>query len=123
MSLIGPIAASKAEPGDVLEVRCKRTHPYEWGATFNNPAALGIGLLPQDYPQGQIKHVDLDVRAMTSTFMPNIAIPLRPFQGTLGVAPPDGYFPPLSPGATNAVPPGPHARNLDLHELTEGSTL
>jgi acetamidase/formamidase len=60
---------------------------------------------------------------MTSKFLPNITIPLRPFQGTLGVAPPDGYFPPLSPGVTNAVPPGPHAGNLDLSELTEGSTL
>jgi acetamidase/formamidase len=39
------------------------------------------------------------------------------------VAPPDGYFPPLSPGVTNAVPPGPHAGNLDLSELAEGSTL
>jgi acetamidase/formamidase len=122
-SMIGPIAVNKAEPGDVLEIRCKRIHPYEWGATFNNPAAVGTGLLPHDYPLGQIKYVDLDVRAMTSKFMPNITIPLRPFQGTLGVAPPDGYFPPLSPGVTNAVPPGPHAGNLDLSELTEGSTL
>jgi acetamidase/formamidase len=38
---------------------------------------------------------------MTSKFLPNFTIPLRPFQGTLGVAPPDGYFPPLSPGVTN----------------------
>jgi acetamidase/formamidase len=122
-SIIGPIAVNKAEPGDVLEIRHKRIHPYEWGAVFNNPAALGTGLLPQDYPQGQIKYVDLDLRAMTSKFMPDITIPLKPFQGTLGVAPPDGYFPPLSPGVTNAVPPGPHAGNLDLSELSEGSTL
>ena len=122
-SIIGPIAVNKAEPGDVLEIRQKRIHPYEWGAVFNNPATLGTGLLPQDYPQGQIKYVDLDLRAMTSKFMPNINIPLKPFQGTLGVAPPDGYFPPLSPGVTNAVPPGPHAGNLDLSELSEGSTL
>jgi len=122
-SIIGPIAVNKAEPGDVLEIRHKRIHPYEWGAVFNNPATLGTGLLPQDYPQGQIKYVDLDLRAMTSKFMPNINIPLKPFQGTLGVAPPDGYFPPLSPGVTNAVPPGPHAGNLDLSELSEGSTL
>jgi acetamidase/formamidase len=122
-SIVGPIAVDKAEPGDVLEIRSQRILPYEWGATFNNPAAVGTGLLPQDYPQGQIKYVDLDVRAMTSKFMPNITIPLRPFQGTLGVAPPDGYFPTLSPGVTNAVPPGPHAGNLDLSELTEGSTL
>lgn len=123
MSIVGPIAVNKAEPGDVLEIRYKRIRPYDWGATFNNPAAVGTGLLPQDYPQGQIKYVDLDLRAMTSKFLPNITLPLKPFQGTLGVAPPDGYFPPLSPGVTNAVPPGPHAGNLDLSELSEGSTL
>ena len=121
--MIGPVAVNKAEPGDVLEIRYKRIRPYEWGAVFNNPAALGTGLLPQDYPQGQIKYVDLDLRTMKSTFLPNISIPLKPFQGTLGVAPPDGYFPPLSPGVTNAIPPGPHAGNLDLNELSEGSTL
>ncbi len=43
--------------------------------------------------------------------------------GHLGLAPPDGYFPPLSPGVTTSVPPGPHAGNLDLSELSEGSTL
>jgi acetamidase/formamidase len=122
-SVIGPIAVNKAEPGDVLEIRYKRILPVEWGAVFNNPAANGTGLLPQDYPKGQIKYVDLDVRAMKSDFMPSITIPLKPIQGTLGVAPPDGYFPPLSPGVTNAVPPGPHAGNLDLSELCEGSTL
>ena len=35
---------------------------------------------------------------MKRKLMPNIAIPLKPFQDTLGLAPPDGYFPPLSPG-------------------------
>src|SRR5213076_3011078 len=80
-------------------------------------------LLPQDYAQGQIRYVDLDLRAMKGKFMPNITIPLKPFQGTLGVAPPDGYFPPLSPGVTSSVPPGPHAGNLDLNELSEDSTL
>ena len=123
MSMVGPIAVNKAEPGDVLEIRYKRIRPYEWGATLNNPATVGTGLLPQDYPLGQVKYVDLDVRAMTSKFLPNITLPLKPFQGTLGVAPPDGYYPPLSPGVTNAVPPGPHAGNLDLSELSEGSTL
>jgi acetamidase/formamidase len=122
-SIIGPIAVNKAEPGDVLEIRYKRIRPYEWGATFNNPSALGTGLLPQDFLQGQVKYVDLDLTAMTSKFLPNVTIPLKPFQGTLGVAPPDGFFPPLSPGVTSSVPPGPHGGNLDLSELTEGSTL
>ena len=108
-SIIGPIAVNKAEPGDVLEIRYQRIRPYEWGAVFNNPGSLGTGLLPQDYAQGQVKYIDLDLHAMKGKFLPNISVPLKPFQGTLGVAPPDGYFPPLSPGVTSSVPPGPHA--------------
>jgi acetamidase/formamidase len=122
-SIIGPIAVNKAEPGDVLEIRYQRIRPYEWGAVFNNPGSLGTGLLPKDYAQGQIKYIDLDLGAMKGKFMPKITVPLKPFQGTLGLAPPDGYFPPLSPGVTTSVPPGPHAGNLDLSELSEGSTL
>ncbi len=122
-SIIGPVAVNNAEPGDVLEIRYQRIQPYEWGAVFNNPASLGTGLLPQDFAQGQVKYLDLDLRTMQGKFMPNITVPLKPFQGTLGVAPPDGFFPPLSPGVTSSVPPGPHGGNLDLSELSEGSTL
>jgi acetamidase/formamidase len=122
-SIIGPVAVNRAEPGDVLEIRYQTLRPYEWGAVFNNPGSLGTGLLPQDYAQGQIKYVDLDLRAMQGKFMPKITIPLKPFQGTFGLAPPDGYFQPLSPGVTSSVPPGPHGGNLDLSELSEGSTL
>ena len=122
-SIIGPIAVNNAEPGDVLEVRYKRFRPFPWAAVFNNPGSLGTGLLAQDFPQGQIKYVDLDLKRMTSQFAPNIIVPLQPFQGTLGLAPPDGYYPPLSPGVTSSVPPGPHAGNVDLRELAEGSTL
>jgi len=122
-SIIGPIAVKGAEPGDVLEIRYKKLEPFSWGAVFNNPGPLGTGLLPQDYAQGQIKYLDLDLRAMSAKFAPDISVPLKPFQGTLGLAPPDGYFPPLSPGVTSSVPPGPHAGNLDLSELSEGSTL
>jgi acetamidase/formamidase len=71
---------------------------------FSNPAALGTGLLPQDFAQGQIKYVDLDLTAMQRKFAPDINIPLTPFQGTLGVAPPDG--PPVGIGGE------PHARRL-----------
>jgi len=122
-SIIGPIVVWDAEPGDVVEIRYRRLHPVAWGAVFNNPGALGTGLLPQDFTQGQIKYVDLDLTQMEAKFAPDITIPLTPFQGTLGVAPPDGFFPPLSPGVTSSVPPGPHGGNLDLRELTEGSVL
>jgi acetamidase/formamidase len=122
-SIIGPIAVNKAEPGDVLEIRFQTIRPYEWAAVFNNPGSVGTGLLPQDYAQGQIKYVDLDLRAMQGKFMPKITVPLKPFQGTFGLAPPDGYFPPLSPGVTSSVPPGPHGGNIDLSELSAGSKL
>jgi acetamidase/formamidase len=122
-SIIGPIAVKDAMPGDVLEIRYRRLHPVDWGAVFNNPAALGTGLLPKDFPQGQVKYVALDLGGMRGKFAPDINVPLSPFQGTLGLAPPDGYFPPLSPGVTSSVPPGPHGGNLDLKELTEGSSL
>jgi acetamidase/formamidase len=122
-SIIGPIAVRDAEPGDVLEIRYKSLKPFTWGAVFNNPGALGTGLLAEDFPQGQVKYLKLNVEQMTAEFLPKIDVPLAPFQGTLGVAPPDGFFPPLSPGVTSSVPPGPHAGNLDLRELTQGSRL
>jgi acetamidase/formamidase len=93
-------------------VRCSTTRRH------SEPACL-----PQDFSQGQIKYVDLDLTRMEGKFAPDITIPLTPFQGTLGVAPPDGFFPPLSPAVTSSVPPGPHGGNLDLRELAEGSVL
>jgi acetamidase/formamidase len=122
-SIIGPIAVNKAEPGDVLEIRYKKFEPFPWGAVFNNPGSLGTGLLPQDYPQGQVKYLELDLHGMKGKFAPEISVPLKPFQGTLGLAPPDGYYPALTPGVTSSVPPWPHAGNLDLSELSEGSSL
>ncbi len=122
-SIIGPIYVNGAEPGDVLEVRYKRIRPFDWGAVFNNPGSLGTGLLAQDFPEGQVKYLKLDLPKMTAEFNQNIHVPLKPFQGTLGVAPPDGFYPPLSPGVTSSVPPGPHAGNTDLSEMTEGSTM
>jgi acetamidase/formamidase len=122
-SIIGPIYVNDAQPGDVLEIRYKRLLPFAWGAVFNNPGTLGTGLLAKDFPQGQVKYLDLDLKKMKAEFVPRIHIPLKPFQGTLGVAPPDGYYPPVSPGVTSSVPPGPHAGNVDLSEMSEGSSM
>ena len=122
-SIIGPVYVNNAEPGDVLEIRYKRIRPFNWAAVFNNPGTLGTGLLAQDFADGQVKYVNLDLSKMATEFARDIHVPLKPFQGTLGVAPPDGFFPPLSPGVTSSVPPGPHGGNTDLSEMTEGSTM
>jgi acetamidase/formamidase len=53
---------------------------------------------------------------MTAEFLPGVTLPLAPFQGTLGLAPAQG-------GVVSSVPPGQHAGNVDLRDLTEGSVL
>ena len=59
----------------------------------------------------------LDRKAMTSEFLPGIVIPLRPFFGSMGVAPP------LAVGRVSSNPPSTHAGNLDNKELVAGTTL
>lgn len=121
-SIIGPVGVRDAEPGDVLEIRYERLLPMDWGVNFNNPGALNTGALPDVFPEGQVKYFDLDVDDMRTKFNDFITLDLAPFQGTLGVAPPTGFF-----GSTNgivtSVPPGPHGGNIDLRELNEGSRL
>src|SRR5256885_13716977 len=60
---------------------------------------------------------------MRASLPPEIIFRWTLFRELWGVAPPAGFSPPLSPGVTSSVPPGPHGGNLDLRELAEGSTL
>jgi acetamidase/formamidase len=126
-SIIGPIGVRGAEPGDVLEIRYKRIRPFNWAANFNNPGALNTGALPDMFPDGQVKYFQLDLRNMTTSFNRDISLPLSPFQGTLGLAPPADFVapaPPFSPpGVFSSVPPGPHGGNIDLRELQAKSRL
>ena len=59
----------------------------------------------------------LDRQTMTSEFLPGIVIPLKPFFGSMGVAPAPEI------GRVSSNPPGRHAGNLDNRELVAGSTL
>jgi acetamidase/formamidase len=105
-----------AEPGDMLAIHFQRLVPVDWGATFVNPGDLGTGTLPDEFPQGQARYLDLDLPRMSAEFRPGIQVPLGPFQGTVATAPPQG-------GVVSSVPPGQHAGNIDLRDLTEGSVL
>jgi acetamidase/formamidase len=113
--LTGPVYVQGADSGDVLEVRIKQIDlvmPY----ACNSFGGRG-GFLPEDFPTGKTKIIPFDTRRMVGKFSDKIEIPLRPFFGSMGVAPP------RSMGRVNSAPPGIHAGNLDNKELVAGTTL
>jgi acetamidase/formamidase len=115
-SIVGPVGVRGARPGDMLAIHFQRLRPVDWGATFVNPGDLGTGTLPDEFPVGQARYLSLDLGSMSAEFLPSVRVPLGPFQGTVATAPQAG-------GVVSSVPPGQHAGNIDLRELTEGSVL
>ena len=115
-TLTGPIYVRGAEPGDVLEVRIKKLVPANCGVNYHFPAKMNIGGLPEDFPVGQFKTLQLDVKNMKTTFAPGVVIPLRPFFGVMGVAPKPGEKKP-------AAVPDYFGANMDNKELVAGTTL
>lgn len=111
--LTGPVAIAEAEPGDVLEVQILKV---DLDADFAcNVFGLGHGFLPMEYPYTKYKVVPLDRKNMVGHFAPGIEIPLRPFFGSMGVAPAGGKI--------DSAPPFAHAGNMDNKELVAGTTL
>ena len=112
--LTGPVAIEGAQPGDVLEVRIRGIRldvPYAYNSAGRN------GFLADVFPQGRTKIIPLDRRRLIGHFGGGIELPLKPFFGSIGVAPPE------SAGKINSAPPGIHAGNLDNKELVAGTTL
>lgn len=111
--LTGPVYVEGAEPGDVLEVRIQS---IDLAIDYGYNGCKGV--LPQNCaPDAPVRIIPLDRRHMTAEFAAGIVIPLRPFFGSMGVAPaPEA-------GRVSSNPPGRHAGNLDNRELVAGSTL
>jgi acetamidase/formamidase len=114
--LTGPIYVEGADSGDVLEVRFKSIRPaIDYACNSFGPRS---GFLPEDFPgQSKSRIIELDTIRMLGHFSPDITIPLHPFFGSVGVAPPRAM------GRLNSAPPGIHAGNLDNKELVEGTAL
>jgi acetamidase/formamidase len=113
--LTGPVYIEGAEPGDTLEVRIQAIRlaiPYAY-----NGFRPGSGFLPDEFPYSRIKIVPLDRERMVAHFSDRIEIPLRPFFGSMGVAPPEAS------GRISSAPPWFHAGNLDNKEFVAGTTL
>jgi acetamidase/formamidase len=113
--LTGPIAIEGAEPGDTLEVRIRKIDlaiPYAY-----NAFRYGAGFLTDDFPYARMKIVPLDRKRMVGTFGPGIEVPLAPFFGSMGVAPPPSF------GRYDSAPPTINGGNMDDKALVAGTTL
>ena len=113
--LTGPVAVEGAEPGDTLEVRIVKIDlaiPYAY-----NAFRYGSGFLTDDFPYARMKIVPLDTKRMVGTFGPGIDVPLAPFFGSMGVAPPPSF------GRYDSAPPTIHGGNMDDKALVAGTTL
>jgi len=111
--LTGPVAIEGAMPGDVLEVEILEVRlrsPYGW--MMIQP---GAGALPEEFPYLRAKLVPLDDKNKVAEFAPGIRIPVRPFFGNLGVAPPTGRL--------DSAPPAYNAGNMDNKWLVAGTKL
>ncbi len=115
--LTGPVYVEGAEPGDALEVKILSIDfPIDYG--YNGCS----GFVPSNCSQAgenesRTRIIHLDAKTMTAEFARGIVIPLRPFFGSMGVAP----APEL--GRVSSNPPGRHAGNMDNKDLIVGSTL
>ena len=135
--ITGPIYIDGAEPGDMLEVRIlDLTTRVPYGVNNTGPTS---GVFGGSYPGARPDDAPLDIpptqhliRTATvkgrefALFSPDIHVPLAPFMGIMAVAPADPVV--GQPGTTVAEvqssrPPGPFGGNMDVKDLTAGTTL
>jgi acetamidase/formamidase len=111
----GPVAVEGARPGDVLQVDIESVAlDSDWAYTGVRPLA---GALPDDFDERHMTYVEID-RARNVGRLPwGMEVPLRPFFGVIGVAPPAGW------GEISTRPPRRNGGNIDNRELIAGTTL
>ncbi|MEP7061014.1 MAG: acetamidase/formamidase family protein [Betaproteobacteria bacterium] len=112
--VVGPVYVNGAEPGDALKVTLLSFAPSGWGWTANIP---GFGLLADQFPEPAL-HIwkyasDLGTPAM---YGPGGRVPLKPFCGTIGLAP-------AEPGVHSIVPPRRVGGNMDIRDIGVGTEL
>jgi acetamidase/formamidase len=109
----GPVFIDGAKPGDALKVTVLSFKPSGWGWTGNIP---GFGLLTDQFPDARLHHWNYDASLKPAMFGPGGRVPLKPFPGTIGVAP-------AAPGLHSIIPPRNVGGNMDVRDITEGTEL
>ncbi|WP_176083568.1 acetamidase/formamidase family protein [Martelella sp. HB161492] len=112
--LTGPVFVEGAAPGDALKVTINAFSPSGFGWTAIIP---GFGLLSDQFAAPRLKLWNYERDAATPAVFSDIArVPLRPFIGTIGVAP-------AAPGLHSVIPPRRVGGNLDIKDIAAGTTL
>ncbi|HEY7820200.1 MAG TPA: acetamidase/formamidase family protein [Vicinamibacteria bacterium] len=114
-TLTGPIAVRGAAPGDTLEVRIRAVDL--WLPIAGQGFVPGRGVLPEEFPYAWDKVHHLDLEKKTLEYAPGVVIPLAPFWGVIGVAPP------RSMGRVPSGPPNVFGGNMDNRDLRPGASL
>ena len=107
----GPVWIDGAMPGDALKVTILELRPSGWGWTGNIP---GFGLLTEQFPDARLHHWHYDPTLTPALYGPGGRVPLRPFTGTIGVAP-------AKPGCTASFRRATSAATLDARDLCAGT--
>ena len=110
----GPVYIEGAEPGDAIKVTLLDFAPSGWGWTANIP---GFGLLADQFkdPALHIWKYDLGTLA-PAMYGPGGRVPLKPFCGTIGLAP-------AETGQHSVVPPRRMGGNMDIRDMAAGTEL
>ena len=114
-TLNGPIAIRGAEPGDMLEIRIRAVDvrlPIAGQGFVPNR-----GVLPDEFPYAKDRVLWIDMKRKTVEYAPGVEVPVKPFWGVIGVAPPPAM------GRVPSGPPNVFGGNLDNRDLGAGSTL
>ncbi len=110
----GPVFVDGAEPGDILKVTLLSFGPSGWGWTANIP---GFGLLTDDFADAALQLWQYDPHTLAPAAFGRWAkVPLKPFTGTIGVAP-------ARPGLHSIVPPRRVGGNMDIRDVSLGTEL
>lgn len=110
----GPVYIDGAEPGDVLKVTLLDFVPSGWGWTANIP---GFGLLADQFTEPALHVWKYDAASLApALYGPGGKVPLKPFTGTIGLAPGEA-------GPHSIVPPRRVGGNMDIRDVTVGTVL
>ena len=110
----GPVYVDGAEPGDALKVTIREFVPSGFGWTANIP---GFGLLADQFAEPALHLWSYDRAGSEPALFGSAArVPLKPFAGTIGLAP-------AEVGLHSVVPPRRVGGNLDIRDLAAGTVL